>query len=87
MLSVQADSEAEVDAYLRRKYTTNIRDIEVVLREDLDLKNHLSGLQRKLLKVSHLLLQARVMPITVHDPEKHLFQPALESRMALWMII
>jgi DNA polymerase epsilon subunit 1 len=47
----QDDTEAEVDAYLRRKYTTNIRDVEAVFREDLDLKNHLSGLQRKLLKV------------------------------------
>ena len=40
-----------MDGYLRRKYTTAIRDIEMVSREDLDLKNHLSGLQRKLLKV------------------------------------
>lgn len=40
-----------MDAYLRRKYTTAIRDVETVLREDLDLKNHLSGLKRKLLKV------------------------------------
>jgi hypothetical protein len=43
--------EAEVDAYLRRKYTTAIRDVETVFREDLDLKNHLSGLKRKLLMV------------------------------------
>ena len=44
-----------MDGYLRRKYTTAVRDIETVSREDLDLKNHLSGLQRKLLKVqSHL---------------------------------
>ena len=48
---VQGDMEAEVDAYLRRKYTTAIRDVETVLKEDLDLKNHLSGLKRKLLKV------------------------------------
>ena len=43
--------EREVDAYLRRKFETAIKDIEIVLREDLDLKNHLSGLKRKLLKV------------------------------------
>lgn len=48
---VQGDMEAEVDAYLRRKYTTAIRDVETVFREDLDLKNHLSGLKRKLLQV------------------------------------
>ncbi len=40
-----------MDAYLRRKYGVNIRDVEMVDREDLDLKNHLSGLKRKLLKV------------------------------------
>lgn len=50
-LALQGDMEAEVDAYLRRKYTTAIRDVETVFREDLDLKNHLSGLKRKLLKV------------------------------------
>ena len=63
---LQDDAEQEVDGYLRRKYTTAIRDIETVSREDLDLKNHLSGLQRKLLKVppslsdnlSRLLLNA-----------------------------
>ncbi len=49
--ALQVDAEQEVDGYLRRKYTTAIRDIETVSREDLDLKNHLSGLQRKLLKV------------------------------------
>ena len=49
--ALQDDAEQEVDGYLRRKYTTAIRDIETVSREDLDLKNHLSGLQRKLLKV------------------------------------
>jgi DNA polymerase epsilon subunit 1 len=43
--------EQEMDAYLRRKYGVNIRDVEMVDREDLDLKNHLSGLKRKLLKV------------------------------------
>lgn len=29
--------EREVDSYLRRKYETSIRDIEVVHKEDLDL--------------------------------------------------
>ena len=49
---MQEGAEQEVEGYLRRKYTTSIREIEVVSKEDLDLKNHLSGLQRKLLKVS-----------------------------------
>ncbi|KAK9824549.1 hypothetical protein WJX72_011249 [[Myrmecia] bisecta] len=51
-LAVKGDLEMEVDSYLRRKYEIAIKDIEIVYREDLDLKNHLSGLQRKLLKVS-----------------------------------
>ncbi|CAL8464190.1 g3725 [Coccomyxa elongata] len=56
-LQIKGDMEAEVDAYLRRKYTTAIRDVETVFREDLDLKNHLSGLKRKLLKVSFWTVQ------------------------------
>ena len=51
-IALQDGAEPEVEGYLRRKYTTSIREIEVVSKEDLDLKNHLSGLQRKLLKVS-----------------------------------
>ena len=56
MLPSQDGAEQEVDGYLRRKYTTSIRDIETVSKEDLDLKNHLSGLQRKLLKVMYLMM-------------------------------
>ena len=33
----QDNMEREVDSYLRRKYETSIRDIEVVHKEDLDL--------------------------------------------------
>eukprot|EP00884_Botryococcus_braunii_P021811 jgi/Botrbrau1/8313/Bobra.0081s0002.1 len=50
-LQVKVDMEQEMDAYLRRKYGVNICDVEVVEKDDLDLKNHLSGLRRKLLKV------------------------------------
>lgn len=46
--------EREVDAYLRRKFETAIRDVEEVQMEDLDLKNHLSGLKRPLLRVTDL---------------------------------
>lgn len=35
--------EREVDSYLRRKYETSIRDIEVVHKEDLDLVWHISS--------------------------------------------
>eukprot|EP01018_Ginkgo_biloba_P017404 Gb_06608 [translate_table: standard] len=44
--------ELEVDAYLRRRYEGQIADIEIIEKEDLDLKNHLSGLRRTYLKVS-----------------------------------
>ncbi|ESQ36065.1 hypothetical protein EUTSA_v10006524mg [Eutrema salsugineum] len=44
--------ELEVEAYLRRRYERQVADIEIVEKEDLDLKNHLSGLQKKYLKVS-----------------------------------
>ncbi|DBA81285.1 TPA: hypothetical protein ACH3X2_006902 [Trebouxia sp. C0005] len=50
-LHVKDNMDREVDSYLRRKYESSIRDIEVVHKEDLDLKNHLSGLQQQLLKV------------------------------------
>ncbi|KAG7653527.1 DNA polymerase epsilon catalytic subunit A C-terminal [Arabidopsis suecica] len=44
--------ELEVEAYLRRRYERQVADIEIVEKEDLDLKNHLSGLQKKYLKIS-----------------------------------
>ncbi len=47
----QGDMEAEVEGFLRRRFGAIIRDVELVAREDMDLKNHLSGLQRRLLKV------------------------------------
>lgn len=33
----QDNMDREVDSYLRRKYESSIRDIEVVHKEDLDL--------------------------------------------------
>ena len=42
-----------MDGYLRRKYPSIIKDIVVCEREDLDLKNHLSGRKRTLLQVGH----------------------------------
>ncbi|KAM3303070.1 DNA polymerase epsilon catalytic subunit A-like isoform X1 [Capsicum chacoense] len=44
--------EMDVDSYLRRRYESKIADIEVLEKEDLDLKNHLSGLHRSYLKIS-----------------------------------
>ncbi|KAI4322394.1 hypothetical protein L6164_022096 [Bauhinia variegata] len=44
--------EMDVEAYLRRRYESQIADVEIVEKEDLDLKNHLSGLQKSYLKLS-----------------------------------
>ncbi|KAL5555227.1 hypothetical protein UlMin_037463 [Ulmus minor] len=44
--------EMDVEAYLRRRYESQIADIEIVEKEDLDLKNHLSGLCKSCLKLS-----------------------------------
>ena len=51
-LQVAQGSELEMDGWMRRKFTDTIKDIEIVEKEDLDLKNHLSGLRMKLLKLS-----------------------------------
>ncbi|KAJ4869219.1 DNA polymerase epsilon catalytic subunit A [Raphanus sativus] len=50
--ATKGSMESEVEAYLRRKYERQVADIEIVEKEDLDLKNHLSGLRKKYLKVS-----------------------------------
>ncbi|KAF1884802.1 hypothetical protein Lal_00028689, partial [Lupinus albus] len=44
--------EMDVEAYLRRRYESQIADIEIIEKEDLDLKNHLSGLKKYYLKLS-----------------------------------
>ncbi|KAG8371187.1 hypothetical protein BUALT_Bualt13G0060900 [Buddleja alternifolia] len=44
--------EMDVEAYLRRRYEGQIADIEIVEKEDLNLKNHLSGLNKCYLKIS-----------------------------------
>ena len=44
--------EADVEGYLRRKHGAAVRDCSLVSMEDLDLKNHLAGIRRRLLKVT-----------------------------------
>lgn len=51
-LHVADGIEVEMDGWLRRKFNNSIKEIEIVEKEDLDLKNHLSGIKRKLLKLS-----------------------------------
>ncbi|XP_020536143.1 DNA polymerase epsilon catalytic subunit A isoform X2 [Jatropha curcas] len=49
--------EMDVEAYLRRRYESQIADSEIVGKEDLDLKNHLSGLHKRYLKISFSTVQ------------------------------
>jgi DNA polymerase epsilon subunit 1 len=49
---VKASRERDVEAWLRRRFDSRLRDVERVEREDLSLRNHLSGIKRQLLKVS-----------------------------------
>ncbi|KAK8952512.1 DNA polymerase epsilon catalytic subunit A [Platanthera zijinensis] len=51
-VATKGKMQLEVDAYLRRRYESEIANIEIVEKEDLNLKNHLSGLCRSYLKVS-----------------------------------
>ncbi|XP_020214340.1 DNA polymerase epsilon catalytic subunit A isoform X3 [Cajanus cajan] len=44
--------EMDVEAYLRRRFEGQIADIEIIEKEDLNLKNHLSGLRKSYLKLS-----------------------------------
>ena len=52
LLATSPGSEHEVEAYVRRKHKENAKDVELVDKEDLDLKNHLSGLKQTYLKIS-----------------------------------
>ncbi|KAK7271283.1 hypothetical protein RJT34_27054 [Clitoria ternatea] len=49
---LESKMERDVEAYLRRLYESQIADIEIIEKEDLDLKNHLSGLRKSYLKIS-----------------------------------
>jgi DNA polymerase epsilon subunit 1 len=48
-----------VAAFLRRRYEAKVNDVEIVEKEDLDLKNHLAGLQQKYLKVTFATVSVR----------------------------
>ncbi|WVZ75286.1 hypothetical protein U9M48_023358, partial [Paspalum notatum var. saurae] len=65
--------ELEVEAYIRRRYEGEISDIEIIEKDDLDLKNHLSGLKRKYLKLQFDTVQQlmRVRNDLLHVVEKN----------------
>ncbi|KAL2635827.1 hypothetical protein R1flu_007306 [Riccia fluitans] len=59
-LGTKKNTELEVDAYLRRRFEGQIASIQVVEKEDLELKNHLSGLRHTFLKISFNTVQELV---------------------------
>lgn len=56
-VQVRGDAEAEVEAFLRKRFEGFIAEARVVEREDLALKNHLAGLRRRLLQLSFYNVQ------------------------------
>uniref|UniRef100_A0A915HL00 DNA polymerase epsilon catalytic subunit n=1 Tax=Romanomermis culicivorax TaxID=13658 RepID=A0A915HL00_ROMCU len=49
--------EKEASLYLSKKYAGDLTEIEIVAKDDLNLPNHLIGLQRTFLKLSFLNVQ------------------------------
>ncbi|KAI3783594.1 hypothetical protein L1987_42678 [Smallanthus sonchifolius] len=86
--STKDKMEMDVDAYLRRRYQGQIADIQIVEKEDLDLKNHLSGLQKTYLKISfdtvQQLMQVKsdIMRVVERNQEKSNAVEAYESVFA-----
>ncbi|KAJ3675811.1 hypothetical protein LUZ60_004853 [Juncus effusus] len=84
-IATKEEMELEVDSYLRRKYEGQIADIELAEKEDLDLKNHLSGLHRKYLRlkfdtVQHLMQVRRdLLHIVQRNESKSDTAEAFES--------
>lgn len=62
-VAIKDNLEREVEEYLWRRYERKISNIEIVEKEDLDLKNHLSGLRKTYLKIRfdnvHQLMQVK----------------------------
>ncbi|XP_010242612.1 PREDICTED: DNA polymerase epsilon catalytic subunit A-like [Nelumbo nucifera] len=79
--------ELDVEAYLKRRYEGQISDIEIVEKEDLDLKNHLSGLRKSYLKISFDTVQQlmRVKNDLLHVVERN--QAKLEAAEAYESIL
>ncbi|XP_075636199.1 DNA polymerase epsilon catalytic subunit A-like [Castanea sativa] len=81
-------TEVDVDAYLRRRYESQIADIEIIEKEDLDLKNHLSGLHKPYLKLSFDTVQqlmnvkSDLMHVVQRNQEKFDAAEAYESIIA-----
>ncbi|KAL6575756.1 DNA polymerase epsilon catalytic subunit A [Orobanche hederae] len=79
--------EMDVEAYLRRRYEGQVAEIEIVEKEDLDLKNHLSGLHKCYLKISFDTVQQlmQVKNDLIHVVEKN--QAKLDAENAYESIL
>ncbi|KAL9143406.1 hypothetical protein ABFS82_14G234200 [Erythranthe guttata] len=79
--------QMDVEAYLRRRYEGQVADIEIVEKEDLDLKNHLSGLNKSYLKISFDTVQQlmQVKNELIHVVERN--QAKLEAEDAYESIL
>lgn len=87
-LVTRAGREAEVENFLRRKYEGRILDVTTEEKEDLDLKNHLSGIKRRVLKVSFytqpdlLEVKREALPAVARNRRRAQAVDAYQSLMA-----
>ena len=76
LIATKPNCEHDVEAFLRRRHEGKIHDVIIVDKEDLDLKNHLSGLQQKYLKVVFATVQdlmdvrREVLPMVKNNQNK-----------------
>ncbi|XP_055338827.1 DNA polymerase epsilon catalytic subunit A-like [Paramacrobiotus metropolitanus] len=76
-IKTKRDCEVETCTYLQRKFSHLITSVDVVKKEDLELLNHLSGLQQKYIKLSFLnvsdLMKVRkeLMPKITRNRNRH----------------
>ncbi|PRP86874.1 hypothetical protein PROFUN_03622 [Planoprotostelium fungivorum] len=76
----EVDHYTELEQYIRRKHDKHLTTVEIVQKEDLQLKNHLIGLKRTMMKVSFRTVQGLVavrnelQPIIQKNRERALLQ-------------
>ena len=89
LLATKPECEHDVEAFLRRRYEGKIHDVVVVDKEDLDLKNHLSGLKQRFLKVVFATVQdlmdvrREVLPMVKRNQQKNEAAEAYEALHAM----
>jgi DNA polymerase epsilon subunit 1 len=75
-LGVKEGYFEEVETYLRRKYERHICKIDQIEKEDLELRNHLSGLKKAYLRLSFMTVQSllvvrdEMMPLVKKNKER-----------------